>query len=371
MERQQHLHYRPKNFAHDLLRWHSQHGRKNLPWTQTKDPYVIWISEIMLQQTQVSTVIPYFEKFILNYPDVAALADAELDEVLSLWQGLGYYARARNLHKASKMVVSNFEGRFPPSVDGLMKLPGIGKSTAGAICALAFNQSEPILDGNAKRVYARIFEVKGDSDNARTKTLWSLARKLTPKSNCARYTQAIMDLGATICLPRRPLCDQCPMTRLCRARQSNSQEIYPIRKETRSSTRRSVTMMIVRDFNGKILLERRPAEGIWGGLWSFPECHQNESNLVDWFLQRYGVAISLEQTWPSFDHQFTHLRLTITPQLSVVTSIPGGLCDHLKFMSIETALQVGTPKPVSDMLKRIKSELELTNSTDIKLVFVQ
>ena len=275
----------PDSFAERLLAWFDVHGRKDLPW-QVDDSYAIWISEIMLQQTQVQTVIPYYERFMLRFPDAVALADAPLDEVLHHWSGLGYYARARNLHAAAEIVRDQHGGRFPTSFDDVEALPGVGRSTAGAIIALSSGERHPILDGNVKRVLARHAAIDGwpgktDVANA----LWALAEEHTPTERVADYTQAIMDLGATLCTRSRPRCAACPVHADCRACAMDAVERFPGKKPKKAKPRK-VTTMLMAVSRDSLYLERRPAAGIWGGLWSLPEV--DNDGIDDWCERRAG-----------------------------------------------------------------------------------
>ena len=302
-----------KSFADRLLVWHADHGRHDLPWQRSRDAYGIWVSEIMLQQTQVGTVIPYFERFTARFPDIAALAEAPVDEVLHHWTGLGYYARARNLHAAARIIRDRHRGEFPPDLEAVMALPGIGRSTAGAILAFAFGQHHAILDGNVKRVLARHRRIAGwPGQRAVEKTLWSLAEALTPRRRVRDYNQAIMDLGATVCRRSQPRCNACPLAADCRAREHGDPQAYPGRAPRRSRPRRAVQMIMIRRGGREVLLERRPPSGIWGGLWGFPECEAG-SDAARHVDVRHGLRIAPEAPWPVLSHGFTHFDLDITP----------------------------------------------------------
>jgi len=298
------------DFANNLLSWFDQHGRKNLPWQQSTEPYPVWVSEVMLQQTQVATVIPFYEKFMLAFPDPKALARASLDEVLHRWTGLGYYARARNLHKTANIIINDLSGVFPSDQAGLMRLPGIGRSTAGAIAAICFNHQSAILDGNVKRVLARCFAVSGwPGKKSVSDRLWAIAEANTPINRVANYTQAIMDLGATLCNKSLPDCHKCPLQQSCIAFQTTTINEFPGKKPATTRPTRSTCMLILRNTNGAIMLERRALNGLWGGLFSFPECARNE--LPDHLENIPGTV-----TWlPSFKHGFTHFDLDIQPIL--------------------------------------------------------
>jgi len=259
-------------FAKRIIDWADQHGRHDLPWQKTPDRYRVWISEIMLQQTQVKTVIPYYERFMRSFPNVLILATSPEDFVLEHWSGLGYYARARNLHKAAEIIALEHKGELPDTLDALMALPGIGRSTAGAILSLADNQPTAILDGNVKRVLARYAGIDGyPGKSAVLKELWALTESLTPVKNTARYNQAMMDMGATLCTRSRPGCGQCPLSSACVAYREGKPENYPGKKPRKVLPVKHVAMMILRNKNGQVLLEQRPPSGIWGGLWSLPE----------------------------------------------------------------------------------------------------
>ena len=302
-------------FSTAVLRWYAAHGRKNLPWQREPTPYRVWVSEVMLQQTQVTTVIGYFERFMERFPDVVALADAELDAVLHLWSGLGYYARARNLHKAACRIRDAHGGVFPQSIDAVQALPGVGRSTAGAILALACGQHHAILDGNVKRVLARYHAVAGWPGEAAVLTqLWAFAEDHTPAQRVAAYTQAMMDLGATVCTRTRPQCDRCPLAAGCVARASGRQRDFPGARPRRSLPVRATHMLLVRNGQGAVLLQQRPPVGIWGGLWSFPEVESPAAG-GDWCARQFGRGVDRIEAWPVLRHSFTHFHLDITPLL--------------------------------------------------------
>ncbi len=283
-----------------------------MPWKFRRDPYRIWVSEIMLQQTQVATVIPYFKRFIARFPNVRWLAQADLDEVLHLWTGLGYYARARNLHKAAQLIVKEHNSVFPRSLEALTKLPGVGRSTAGAILALAFDQRHPILDGNVKRVLARYHAVATPLNKRETEEhLWQLAEKHTPRTRVADYTQAIMDLGATVCTRANPQCAICPLRKTCHAYRLGIPENYPVRVRAKRAPVKATRMLMIRDRHGRILLQRRPPVGLWGGLWGFPEC--TNGNARQWCRKNLGLSVRTDAPWPKRRHSFSHFHLDITP----------------------------------------------------------
>jgi len=306
------------DFACLILDWFDHSGRKDLPWQQQPSPYRVWVSEIMLQQTQVATVIPYFERFVDRFPDVGALAAASEDEVLHLWSGLGYYARARNLHRAAGIVRDEYGGDYPTRFEDVTALPGVGRSTAGAILSLALGQRHPILDGNVKRVLARCFAVDGwPGRSAVANRLWALADACTPGRRTGDYNQAMMDLGATVCTRAKPACDRCPLTDPCRARALGEQDAYPSSKPRRSTPERSVRMLVIRNADGDLLLERRPPLGVWGGLWSFPEVDL-EVDSEAWCREHIGPGVSAEQRLPVRRHAFSHFVLHIHPLLLAV-----------------------------------------------------
>ncbi len=301
-------------FAERVLDWFDRHGRKDLPWQRPIDPYRVWVSEIMLQQTQVTTVIPYFERFMSRFPSVRDLADAPLDAVLHQWTGLGYYARARNLHRAAGQVLSDHDGRLPLDPALLQDLPGIGRSTAAAIAAIAGGQRAAILDGNVKRVLARFHAVAGDPGrSAVLKTLWSHAEHHTPEQRVADYTQAIMDLGATLCSRSKPRCEACPVAARCQALATDAVARYPGRKAPKHKPVRAARLFMLRDPDGRFLLERRPDGGIWGGLWSPPERPADTTPPA--LCQELGVEPASPgiRCEAPFRHTFTHFHLDIEP----------------------------------------------------------
>ena len=303
------------SFARRLLTWWDTHGRKNLPWQQDRTPYRVWVAEIMLQQTQVRTVVPCFERFVTRFPDVDALAQADLDEVLHLWSGLGYYARARNLHRAAGIVVRDHGGIVPDTVAAVRALPGVGRSTAAAIVAQGYGRRAAILDANVKRVLARRARVAGAvSSSATLDALWRLAESHTPADRAADYTQAIMDLGATVCRRTRPRCSDCPVRTDCQARAAGDPERYPEKPPRRERRLERSRFFVVVDPDGACLVERRPPHGVWGGLWSPPERDAGES--VSGFLDHAGIAADLVdqvQAAGVFRHGFTHYDLDVEP----------------------------------------------------------
>jgi A/G-specific adenine glycosylase len=303
----------PGAIAGPLLAWFEAHGRHDLPWQRDPSPYRVWVSEIMLQQTQVQTVIPYYERFMARFPDVDSLAEAPPDELLHLWSGLGYYARARNLHQAARIVRDAYGGELPRDMRALLALPGIGRSTAGAILALARRERQPILDGNAKRVLARYHAVAGwPGESPVERRLWEHAETETPHQRVAEYTQAIMDLGATVCTRTRPACERCPLAGGCRGRASGKQTSFPGRRPRASRPVRETVFVIARDRSGRVLLEQRPPTGIWGGLWGFPECGA-QTDLERWCRERLDLVARERRALAVRRHGFTHFELTIHP----------------------------------------------------------
>lgn len=297
-------------FAKLIIAWQQQQGRHHLPW-QHAEAYAVWVSEIMLQQTQVSTVLNYFPLFLARFPTLEALANAPLDAVLAVWSGLGYYSRARHLHRAARMLMERFAGRYPCVRTEIETLPGVGRSTAAAIAVFAFGQREAILDGNVKRILTRVFALEGvPTDKRVEKMLWEIAERLLPQDQLVPYTQGLMDLGALICRRSKPLCEACPLVNDCLAHRTGRVASLPTARRKKPYPQRKVIMLLAKHA-GKVYLERRPAYGIWGGLLSLPECaHQNE--VQDW-LKREGEGDILAP-WPEIEHCFTHYRLLITPQ---------------------------------------------------------
>ncbi|MEK7989858.1 MAG: A/G-specific adenine glycosylase [Thiotrichaceae bacterium] len=303
-----------QNFSEHILNWFAQHGRKDLPWQQNKTAYQVWVSEIMLQQTQVRTVIPYYEKFMQRFPTVQSLAAADLNEVLHYWTGLGYYARARNLHHAAQQICQDFQAELPTNIEQLQSLKGIGRSTAAAILALTYGQAHAILDGNVKRVLARHHAISGWSGNKKiSDQLWALAEQHTPQTQVSDYTQAMMDLGATVCTRTKPHCTFCPAQTTCLAYQTQSQTQYPTPKPRKILPVKTTQFLLLHHKDDQqILLQQRPAKGLWGGLWVFPEC-DNNADIKAYCHEQWDLDIADYQTWSSFRHSFTHFHLEITP----------------------------------------------------------
>ncbi len=343
--------------AGPLLAWWDVHGRKDLPWQEDPTPYRVWVSEIMLQQTQVATVERYFPKFMGAFPDVAALAAAEQDNVLHLWSGLGYYARARNLHRSARIVVDEHRGQLPVDIESLTSLPGIGRSTAAAILALSRNERHAILDGNVKRVLARLHAIEEwTGSTAVLKALWQLAERYTPDERPANYTQAIMDLGATVCTRRRPSCDLCPLADGCDARDAGLTERIPAPKPRRERPLRTTAMILVRAGDA-VLLEKRPPTGIWGGLWGLPEVPDIDA--VDaWCQKAWGASPDSMITRSVIRHGFTHFELDILPVEVRLRNVPAKLMDEGRWLWYNTArpAAVGMAAPVSQLVRQIGVE---------------
>jgi A/G-specific adenine glycosylase len=333
-----------------LLEWHARAGRHDLPWQRDRTANRVWESEVMLQQTQVATVIPYFERFMQRVPDVRALADAPEDEVLHLWTGLGYYARARNLLRAARTVRDEHGGEFPHALDGVMSLPGIGRSTAGAILSLSAHQRHPILDGNVKRVLARYYAIDGAPDEAATLTeLWRLAEINTPAEGVSTYTQAIMDLGATVCTRSRPRCGECPLTVDCRARIEGRQVQLPAPKRKRAERKLRRAVMLVARHRDAVLLVQRPPSGIWGGLWCLPEFPDREA-AASYASSDLASARIDAAALPDIEHSFTHFDLVITPLVARCQASARVGERAALWYDLENPARVGLPAPIRSLL---------------------
>lgn len=339
-----------QDFAARLTAWQKQHGRHGLPW-QGADAYRVWLSEIMLQQTQVVTVIPYFERFIASFPNIAALAAASEEQVLAHWSGLGYYARGRNLHKAAQFIVHKHHGEFPRDFGQILELPGIGRSTAAAICALAYHERRAILDGNVKRVLARYCGIAGWAGEKKVEAqLWLQAEALLPPRDVAIYTQALMDMGATVCTRTRPRCAICPVQADCVALQTDRIADLPAPRPRKAVPEKQATFLLLMHGND-ILLEKRPGSGIWGGLWCPP---QVEDGLERDYLRRNDMKISERSELPQFTHTFTHFKLHITPLLLRIQHKPQRIQQAGSvWLDVEEALQAAIPTPVRKMLKTL------------------
>jgi len=343
------------DFAARVLDWYDDYGRKDLPWQQDPTPYRVWVSEIMLQQTQVATVIPYYQQFLQDFPTVQDLADADEDRVLHRWSGLGYYARARNLQRAARMVCDEFDGTFPTTLAQMQALPGVGRSTAAAVLSLASGHRQAILDGNVKRVLARHDAVPGWPGNgAVLKRLWTLAETRTPLARVAHYNQAMMDLGATLCTRSRPDCGACPVARDCVARQSGQQADYPGRKPKKALPERAVRMLLVRDASGGVLLEKRPPAGVWGGLWCLPELPV-DADPLSWRNDSLRRSARIGRTLAPRRHTFSHFHLHIEP-VEILLNQPGyGVLEgalHLWY-NPQQPENVGLAAPVARLLAEI------------------
>jgi A/G-specific adenine glycosylase len=344
-------------FAPVLLQWFDQSGRKHLPWQQQRSAYRVWISEIMLQQTQVTTVIPYFERFMQRFVEVRQLAAAPLDEVLHLWTGLGYYARARNLHRAAQIVVAQHGGEFPEDHLALQALPGIGRSTASAILALSSEARHAILDGNVKRVLARYFAIQGYPGVKQIEAqLWSLAEACTPHERIADYTQAIMDLGATVCTRSQPRCAECPVQVHCLAHAQNLQAQLPTRKARMVRPQREAFALVACNAAGAILLEQRPPAGVWGGLWVCPQ-FDSEAALHAWAQQHLRSEV-IATALPTINHAFTHFDLRLQPRLLSAVSLTPSIADSDAYCWYDrkNPARIGLAKPVLDILKLLSPE---------------
>jgi A/G-specific adenine glycosylase len=345
-------------FARRLIRWQRRHGRRDLPWQRHPAPYRTWVSEIMLQQTQVAAVIPYFERFMECFPDVRSLASAPLDDVLHLWSGLGYYARARNLHRAAALVVREHGGELPLDVDALVRLPGIGRSTAGAIVSLSTGRPSAVLDGNVRRVLIRLHALRGRPDHAAVvEELWRLAEAHLPSRNGNTYTQAVMDLGATICARNRPRCASCPVEDLCAARRQGIETLLPERRNAARRPVREATLVLVENPAGGILLERRPPAGIWGGLWSLPECPPG-LDVVDWVRSRFGWRVARAAPASAIRHTFTHFHLDIRPVHVMLADDCGGVgdADGIAWHAPGETRGRGVAAPIRRLLDSLRAE---------------
>lgn len=349
------MHLSATQFPKAILHWFDQHGRKHLPWQQNKTPYRVWVSEIMLQQTQVAAAIPYFERFMQRFPDLPSLANASVDDVLHQWAGLGYYSRARNLHRAAQMVAQDFAGIFPDNLDDLQLLPGIGRSTAGAILSIAFQQRATILDGNVKRVLARYLGITTPIDRAVENQMWETATAFTPAKRSADYTQAIMDLGATLCTRSKPECSRCPLVASCSAYAEGMTELLPIRKATRTIPTRTATFLIIRAEH-KILLLKRPPHGIWGGLWSLPEISgaPDKKQIRSVCSTQFQLEVKKFDTLEPFRHTFSHYHLDIHP-IVIPAIIPAKImeCTEQIWYNPSQPEPIGLPKPVQSILRKL------------------
>jgi A/G-specific adenine glycosylase len=342
-------------FAVRVLAWFDHHGRRDLPWQQEPTPYRVWISEVMLQQTRVATVMPYYQRFLARFPDLATLATAPLDEVLAHWSGLGYYARARHLHATAGKLLRDHGGAFPMDLEQLQNLPGIGRSTAGAILSLAGGQRAPILDGNVKRVLARYCAVPGWPGSPPVlRRLWQLAEELTPRDRVAAYNQAMMDLGATLCTRTRPACATCPLAQDCQARAAGDPTRYPAPKPRRALPLRRTHLLLLRNPAGELLLEQRPPLGVWGGLWSLPECSRAAA-IPDHCRQALGLEPAGLELLPPRRHTFSHFQLEYIPVRVSVIPLAGRVAEDARYCWLEPAQPPpgGVPAPVAQLIHEL------------------
>ncbi|WP_218354343.1 A/G-specific adenine glycosylase [Alteromonas lipotrueiana] len=343
-------------FSNQVLNWYDIYGRKHLPWQQQVTPYRVWVSEIMLQQTQVATVIPYYERFMTSFADVQTLAAAPVDDVLHHWTGLGYYARARNLHKAAKQIVEDHNGKFPQTLEQVIALPGIGRSTAGAVLSLACAQRHAILDGNVKRVLARYYAIEGWPGQKKVEnTLWSLAEQNLPSERCQHYTQAMMDLGAMVCTRSRPKCDACPLQSECLAYAQGRQADFPGKKPKKDKPVKN-TNLVALLVAGQIYLIQRPLSGLWGGLYGFIESQQS----VEQVAKEYGLTNFNQHTLTSFRHTFSHFHLDITPVLLIaqqqnIMNVAEEL--SARWFPLNEPIEVGLAAPTKKIIEQIQRML--------------
>jgi A/G-specific adenine glycosylase len=343
------------SFARRLIDWQKRHGRHDLPWQRTANPYRIWLSEIMLQQTQVTTVVGYYTRFLARFPDLPSLAAAPVEEVMTLWSGLGYYARARNLHACSRILMADHDGKFPSAAPAIAELPGIGRSTANAIAVFCFGARLPILDGNVKRLLCRCFGVDGHPGTPAVESrLWQHAEALLPRADVAAYIQAQMDMGATLCTRTRPRCSVCPLADLCVALRDNRVAELPAPRPRKHVPERSVTLLVLRA-GERVLLEERPPAGIWGGLLSLPELPDmpDETAVAAYCEQRLGLRLITVAPAPTFCHTFTHFRLHIRPLLCAVEALPRAMEPGLRWVELKNLARAALPAPVRKILSAI------------------
>lgn len=343
------------SFPARLVAWQRRHGRHDLPWQNTRDPYRIWLSEIMLQQTQVAAVLAYYMRFVERFPDVASLARAPIDDVLALWSGLGYYRRAHHLHAAAIQVVDEHGGEFPKDAATLATLPGIGRSTAAAIAAFAYGERNAILDGNVKRVLARHRAIEGWPGAPKVEALlWRAAEELLPRKDVEAYTQGMMDLGATVCLRSRPRCDVCPVSEDCLARATHRVDELPAPRPAKTLPHRDVQLLVI-ERDGELLFEKRPSAGIWGGLWSLPECAIGDDARTV-VRARFGADVDLRDALPPIDHGFTHYALTMHPQRCIASRWPRSAQEAgTAWLAPRDALQAGIPSPIRKLVLRLQA----------------
>lgn len=340
-------------FSNQLVSWYQQHGRKTLPWQLNKSPYKTWLSEVMLQQTQVATVIPYFQRFTARFADINALAQAPLDEVLHLWTGLGYYARARNLHKAAQIVATQHGGKFPTEFAQVLALPGVGRSTAGAVLSLALGQHHAILDGNCKRVLARFAAISGwPGDKKVEQQLWQLAEQLTPEDTVAAFNQAMMDLGATLCSRSKPRCVECPLKLRCKAALAGEQALYPGKKAKKTLPEKQSFWLLLQH-DDKVLLSQRPASGLWGGLFGFIEFASAAER--EQYLALNALAVESREELAGFRHTFSHFHLWIQPLRVKLKHAPAAVQEQSAptWFTIHAIPQVGLSAPAKQLFQQL------------------
>ncbi len=343
-------------FADRVIAWQKVHGRHDLPWQQSRDAYRIWLSEIMLQQTQVATVIPYYGRFVERFSDVRALAAAPLETVMSSWAGLGYYSRARNLHRCAQQIVAEHGAEFPRSAELLAQLPGIGRSTAAAVAALAFGERAAILDGNVKRVLTRLFGVDGYPGNPSVeRVLWQHAEDLLPADDIESYTQGLMDLGATVCTRGRPQCAACPVSDSCRALRERTMDVLPTPRPAKQPRVRSAILLVIHDANGAVLLELRPPSGIWGGLLSLPEFEADTGvdGIVAAMATRYGLRISMGEALGDIRHEFTHYTYVMRPRRAHVVGTVVVASASLRGVCEAELESAPLPAPIRRLLRQL------------------
>lgn len=343
------------DFSQRVLDWFDHSGRKDLPWQKNITPYRVWVSEIMLQQTQVTTVIPYFNRFMQQLPGITDLATASDDQVLHLWTGLGYYSRARNLHKTAKIICSEHNSLLPDNVEQLCLLPGIGRSTAGAIVSIAFQQPAAILDGNVKRVLARHHAVEGwPGKTSVAKTLWQYAQDHSPADNVASYSQAMMDLGATVCTRSRPACALCPVNESCQGYQQGNPCDYPGKKAKKTLPVKTARMLIIKNTHGEVLLEKRPPTGIWGGLWVFPQLAAND-DVTKFCLDRLGEVPASIKQWQVYRHTFSHYHFDISPIVIQLDQYPPAAMEANRqlWYNVSQPVDIGLATPIIKLMAKL------------------
>ncbi len=342
------------SFSNAMIAWYEQNGRKNLPWQLHRSPYHTWLSEVMLQQTQVATVIPYYERFTETFPDIHALANAKIDEVLHLWTGLGYYSRARNLHKCAQLISQQYQGKFPNTVEGLEALPGIGRSTAGAILSLSMDIPAPILDGNVKRVFCRYQCVEGWSGDSKVqKQLWHMADTLLPKKQVKEYNQSLMDLGANVCKRSKPLCEICPLAPQCQSYEQKSQHLFPQSKPRKSLPEKQAHMLMLQKADGSIYLEQRPPQGLWGGLWSLPEF--SDMAELKRHCKQQKLPVKSLQTLEPIKHTFSHFHLFIHPVLCHIEGEPARIANSNSLWYQPHTHKLGLATPIKKLIKQVQA----------------